>query len=59
VWRGRTSGDGRGIIRAFAAGPEFVEQKRARFVRDLYLSMAGSVETSNRKTISEPHMRAS
>ena len=25
--RGRTSGGGRGIIRAFAAGPELVEQK--------------------------------
>jgi hypothetical protein len=59
VWRGRTSGDGRGIIRAFAAGPGFVEQKWFRFVHGLRLPVVGSVETGSREIISEPHKRAS
>jgi hypothetical protein len=44
VWRGRTSGGGRGIIRAFAAGPEFVEQKRVQFDFKIAFSNGGGLE---------------
>jgi len=42
--RGRTSVGGRGIIRAFAAGPESVEQKRVQFDFEIAFSNGGGLK---------------
>jgi hypothetical protein len=44
VWRGRTSGGGRGIIRGFTAVTGSVEQKRVQFDFEIAFSNGGGLK---------------